>query len=61
MALNENGFLACRFKGVYAGWVRRTASNAHIGQWLVQVANVRVHATTRERLNRPGFRGGCLV
>lgn len=25
------------------------AANAHIGRWLIEVANHRVHATTRER------------
>ncbi len=25
------------------------AANAHVGRWLTEVANVRVHATTRER------------
>ena len=28
------------------------AANAHIGRWITQVANCRVHATTRERPDR---------
>ena len=28
------------------------AANAHIGRWITEVANCRVHATTRERPDR---------